>query len=102
MPAFYIHSSDFEGLAAHRYPLTHPENSEEGRRTADMRKQYIAALIDCKKNPAYMSMLPTGVYYPCYCEPLMPDDTKGWRRVKARTNGRRTPKEPNMDNYEDF
>lgn len=102
MPAFYIHSSDFEALAAHRYPLTHLESSEEGRRIADMRKQYMAALIDCKKNPGYMCMLPTGVYYPCNCEPLMPEDTKGWRKVKTNTKGRRSSNEPNMDDYEDF
>lgn len=72
-------SSNFEALALARYP---------GNENKERRKEYVRALQECKTNPAYSILAPGGVYLPCYCEPYMEDDTRGWQRVKAHVNHR--------------
>ena len=76
------------------------------------REDYIAACIECERNPTYFIMM-SGVPYPCICEPLLNDvdnslhkDHPGgalgsWQKVKARTRRRVVrPRGPSFENYE--
>jgi hypothetical protein len=63
--------TSYTTLALNRYP-----NDNK------MRKEYLMRLEQCKLQPAYHIQLPSGDLYPCLCEPLMEDDTKGWQTVR--------------------
>ena len=67
--------STFEMLAFTRYPLQSQYR---------LREEYIHALRQCKANPAYQVILPTGDQYPAHCEPLMEDDVKGWTTIRRK------------------
>ena len=71
-------SSNFASLALQRYPSNFK-----------MQADYIHRLEACARSPAYHVLSPIGEI-PCSSQPLMEDDTKGWRTVKrCTTNCRR-------------
>ena len=88
--------SSYTTLALNRYP-----------NDAKLRKDYAMRLEQCKLQPAYHIQLPSGDLYPCLCEPLMEDDTKGWqviqrrRRVKKVRTHEDLDEEADMSNWED-
>lgn len=95
-------SSDFYLLAEERYPFTF--DNEANQKIAQTRHEYVAALRECKTQPAYYVITPVG-NLPCSSVPYMPDDTNGWQRVKAHGRGNkknRPSKQRNLDDYEDF
>jgi len=87
--------SSFNALASQRYP-----------RNVTMQNKYIAALIECQVSPAYHALTPIGEF-PCPCEPLMEDDTKGWIVVKRKVwvkktkSDRQLAEEAKLENWED-
>ena len=88
--------TSYTTLALNRYP-----------NDAKLRKDYAMRLEQCKLQPAYHIQLPGGDLYPCACEPLMEDDTKGWqviqrrRRIKKVKTHEDLDEEANLDNWED-
>ena len=87
--------SSVNSLASQRYP-----------RNITMQNKYIAALIDCQVSPAYHALTPIGEF-PCLCEPLMEDDTKGWQvikrkiRVKKVKTEQQLAEDSRLENWED-
>lgn len=81
-------SSNFSSLAAARYPF--PSQMQ-------LREDYIHRLQQCRVAPAYHAMLPTGDQWPCHCEPLMEDDTKGWTTVKRKIRVKRVKSEEQLE-----
>ena len=76
------------------------------------RQDYIAACIECERNPTYFIMM-AGVPYPCICEPLLndvdnslhkdfPEGPLGsWQKVKNHKQRRITrPQNPAFENYD--
>ena len=87
----------FTLLAQQRYPFT--EDREHNQYMSQMRAEYIAALRECKAQPAYTLITPW-CEYPCASEPLMSDDTKGWIKVKYTRQKKR--RQRNIDDYNDY
>lgn len=81
-------SSSFEMIAFTRYPL------QSQRR---LREDYIHALEQCRANPAYHVILPTGDRYPALNEPLMEDDVKGWTTVKRKIRVKRVKTDEELE-----
>ena len=79
-------SSRYQILALQRYPVNE-----------QLRKDYAFRLEQCKVQPAYHVQLPSGDLYPCHCEPLMEDDTKGWKVVKRRVRVKRAMTNQELD-----
>jgi hypothetical protein len=95
-------STEFYLLAEERYPFTF--DNETNQKIAQTRRDYVAALRECKTQPAYYAITPVG-NLPCSSVPFMPDDTAGWQRVKAHgrsSKKNRAAKQRNLDDYEDF
>lgn len=83
-------SINFEMLASVRYP----GSSQQMKR---MREEYTKALEQCRANPAYHAILPTGDYWPCANEPFMSDDTKGWTTIKRKIRVKRIKSDEELD-----
>lgn len=88
--------TSYTTLALNRYP-----NDNK------MRKEYLMRLEQCKLQPAYHIQLPSGDLYPCLCEPLMEDDTKGWQVIQRRRYVKKIKtiqdldEEADLNNWED-
>ena len=93
-------ASDFSRLAAQRYPIN---NRDDYHHIMNQRGDYIAALHQCKSQPAYYLQTPWGIF-PASSEPLMPEDTKGWTTVRGsrKTKKRRSSDRVEVDNYDDY
>lgn len=95
-------------MAELRYPINDSMNNNERYQQKERREDYIFALRECKTNPAYQVRLPSGDMWPCHCEPLMDDDTKGWRVVNRKVRVRKTftdeelDAEENTDHWDDI
>jgi hypothetical protein len=64
-----------------------------------LRQDYIRALEECARSPAYHVLLPGGDRFPCHCEPFMPDDTKGWTVIKRKIHVKKIKTDAQL-NYE--
>jgi len=79
-------TNTMETLAKIRYP----DNDR-------LRKEYIHALQQCKANPAYYVILPTGDHWACDSAPFMEDDTKGWTTVKRKIHVKKVLSEEELE-----
>jgi hypothetical protein len=101
-------SNNFNTMAEARYPITSDMSFTERDAQRERQLDYAFALQECKANPAYHVRLPSGDMWPCHCEPLMEDDTKGWQVVKrkVRVHKRFTDEEldaeENTDHWDDI
>jgi len=101
-------SNNFNIMAEARYPITSDMSFTERDAQRERQLDYIFALGECKTNPAYQVRLPGGDMWPCRCEPLMEDDTKGWQVVKRKVHVRKTftdeelDAEENTDHWDDI
>jgi len=68
-------------IASSRYPIFSTMSSEQVARVHERRDAYIRRLADCRRAPQYTILTPVGELT-CTSEPLMEDDTKGWRTVR--------------------
>ena len=75
-------------LATTRYPLPSQRR---------LRDDYIHALEQCRTNPAYQVILPTGDHYPVSSYPLMEDDIKGWTTIKRKIRVKRIRTEEELE-----
>jgi hypothetical protein len=75
-----------EHLATMRYPTDYR-----------LRKEYIRALEECKSNPAYYIILPTGDHWSCSSVPFMEDDIKGWTKVKRKIHVKKVLSEEELE-----
>jgi hypothetical protein len=78
----------FTMLASARYPLPSQRR---------LREDYIHALEQCRVNPAYQVILPTGDHYPVSSYPLMEDDNKGWTTIKRKIRVKRIKTEEELE-----
>jgi hypothetical protein len=62
-----------------------------------LREDYIFRLQQCKLNPAYQVILPTGDHYPVTSYPLMEDDTKGWTTVKRKIHVKKVKSDEQLE-----
>ena len=98
----------FSTMAASRYPVNDNMSPSERHAQLERREDYIFALNECKTSPAYYILLPSGDHWPCHCDPLMEDDTKGWRvvkraiRVKRAMSNEELDAEENTNNWDDI
>ena len=84
-------------LASARYPVTSSMYPEQRARNLRLRADYIHALDECKSNPAYYVILPTGDNHPVSSYPLMEDDTKGWTTIKRKIHVKRIKTEEELE-----
>ena len=82
-------SSKFDSMASAKYPFTEEMSIPDRRDQLKKRAVYVERLVECQRRPAYAVQLPGGDLYPCHCEPLMEEDTKGWQVVKRRSRVKR-------------
>jgi hypothetical protein len=68
-------------MAASRYPISSTMYPELRARNLRLREAYERALEDCRLAPQYSVLTPVGEMT-CTTEPLMEDDTKGWKTVR--------------------
>ena len=78
----------FTMLASARYPLPSQRR---------LREDYIHALEQCRVNPAYYVILPTGDQHAVASYPLMEDDTKGWTTIKRKIRVKRIKTEEELE-----
>jgi len=101
-------SNNSINMASARYPINDSMSPDERYKQQERREDYIFALAECKANPAYQVRLPSGDMWPCHCEPLMEDDTKGWQVVKRKIHVKKTftdeelDAEENTDQWDDI
>jgi len=88
-------------MAEIRYPIYDSMSFNERHQQMERREDYIFALQECKTNPAYQVRLPGGDMWPCRCEPLMEDDTKGWTTVKRKVRVYKRFTDEQLDAEED-
>lgn len=95
-------------MAETRYPINDSMSFTERNAQRERQLDYIFALGECRTSPAYQVRLPSGDMWPCHCEPLMEDDTKGWQVVKRKVRVRKTftdeelDAEENTDHWDDI
>lgn len=92
-------TNNFDMLAAARYPVSDSMYPEMRSRALRLRGDYVFMLEQCRSNPAYQVILPTGDHYPAHCEPLTEDDTKGWTTVRRKIRVKRIKTDEEL-NYE--
>ena len=90
----------FSTIASSRYPVNDKMSFTERRAQLERPEDYAFALGECKANPAYQILLPSGDAWPCHCEPLMEDDTKGWTTVKRKIRVKRVMSNEELDSEE--
>lgn len=101
-------SNNFNTMAEARYPITSDMSFTERDAQRERQLDYVFALEECKNRPAYHIQLPSGDTWPCHCEPLMEDDTKGWQvvkrkvRVKYVMSNEELDAEENTDHWDDI
>jgi len=107
-PTVNMSSSTFSTMAETRYPINDSMSFTERNAQRERQLDYIFALGECRTSPAYQVRLPSGDMWPCHCEPLMEDDTKGWQVVKRKVRVRKTftdeelDAEENTDHWDDI
>lgn len=88
-------------MAAARYPINYNAPVSVQRQQEQKQREYLRALDDCRRAPAYHIRLPSGDMHPCHCEPFMPDDVKGWTTIKRKIHVKRTFTDEELDAEED-
>lgn len=89
-------STEFDRLAAARYPFNGNRDHDIYQR--EMRRDYIAALWQCKTTPAYYIDNQLG-RFSAHCEPWMSDDNKGWVKVSGKKRKVYSPRTPEYGDY---
>lgn len=90
-------SSKFDSMASAKYPFTEEMSIPDRRDQLKKRAVYVQRLEECQQRPAYAVQLPSGDLYPCSCEPLMEEDTKGWQIVKRRSRVKRVKTDEELE-----
>ena len=88
-------------MAAARYPINYNAPFSVQRQQEQNRADYLRALDDCRRSPAYHIVLPGGDRWACRSEPFMPDDTKGWTTIKRRARVEKMMTDEELDAEED-
>lgn len=90
-------SSKFDSMASAKYPFTEEMSIPDRRDQLKKRATYVFRLEECALQPAYHVRLPTGDIFPCHCEPLMEEDTKGWQTVKRKIRTKRVKSDEELE-----
>jgi hypothetical protein len=61
------------------------------------RREYAAALMECRRDPAYYALSKTGEVIPVSSLPLMHWDTKGWTVVKRKMHFKKVRTSEELD-----
>jgi hypothetical protein len=66
------------------------------------RREYAAALLECRLNPAYYALTKSGEVIPVSSYPLMSWDTKGWNTVKRKIRVKKVRSSEELDEEADI